>query len=199
MRVDTEQLGRYYASLSDGEFLNIERGELTEAAQKVYDGETARRRVTAPSAARPSAPVLAGNVDDDAVEAAEWLDDGVCACSFAVLPDGSSAQHAAEAEAALQHAGISCKVTLAQGDERAEHCLMVPGGLLFHAIGILDRDYFNAQQEDGWRSYFADLPDEEFAALDPEIMCAGMLDRAARLERVYREELARRDSELRQD
>jgi len=193
MRIDTEQLGRYYASLSDGEFLNIGRGELTEAAQKVYDAEAARRHVAPPVAAPPHAPILAEEEDNYTGEDPEWLDGAVCACAFADTHDGSSAANAGEARGALRHAGIPCHVTLTQGDDRAEHCVMVPGGLVFHAISILDRDFFNARQEVEWRTFFADLSDEEFSALDPAIMCAGILDRATRLERVYQEELARRN------
>ena len=40
----------------------------------------------------------------------------------------------------------------------------------------------------------AELSDEELRALNPEDICAGLLDRVERLTRVYTEEIARRRS-----
>ena len=43
MAIDVEHLRQHYASLSDEEFDNLDRSDLTEVAQKCYDNELARR------------------------------------------------------------------------------------------------------------------------------------------------------------
>ena len=43
-----------------------------------------------------------------------------------------------------------------------------------------------------WRSHFEALTDAQLRALTPDVICAGLADRIARLKRAYNEELARR-------
>jgi hypothetical protein len=69
---------------------------------------------------------------------------------------------------------------------------MVPGTLSLKAISILDRDLFNEEMEESWRAHFDELSDKELRVLHPDDLCAGRLDRAARLKRVYEEALAKR-------
>lgn len=156
MRIDTDELGRYYASISDEELCALDRSELSEAAQHVYDEEISRRKLEVRSA--------------NASEAEENRS-----------PPPSDIDATIVATPADPEGGFpgGCSV-------------MVPGALLIHATSVLDRDVFNAKQAAEWRTLFADLTDEELSALDPEIFCAGLLDRAARLKRAYREEVARR-------
>ncbi len=69
---------------------------------------------------------------------------------------------------------------------------MVPGALNLHATSVLDRDLFNADQEENWRTHLEALSDEELAKLSPQVFCAGLLDRAARLKKAYEDEVTRR-------
>jgi hypothetical protein len=83
------------------------------------------------------------------------------------------------------------------GDEPTEEGpgllkVMVPGVLNLKATSVLDRDLYNPRLEVEWRALFEDASDRELAALRPDVICAGLLDRAARLKRIYEEEVARR-------
>jgi hypothetical protein len=61
-----------------------------------------------------------------------------------------------------------------------------------HATSVLDRDLFNAQQEESWRAHLEVLSDAELSRLNPKVFCAGLLDRAARMKKAYEDEVARR-------
>jgi hypothetical protein len=69
---------------------------------------------------------------------------------------------------------------------------MVPGALNLKATSILDKEVFNPQLESDWRIHFASLTDGELGALNPDVICAGLVDRIARLKRVYNDEISRR-------
>jgi hypothetical protein len=71
---------------------------------------------------------------------------------------------------------------------------MVPGALSLKATSVLDRDLFNEELEETWRTHFDELSDQELRDLHADDLCAGLLDRAARLKRVYEEALVRRQS-----
>ena len=71
---------------------------------------------------------------------------------------------------------------------------MVPGALSLKAASVLDKEIFNPEVEAGWKTYFETLKDSELRALNPEILCAGLLDQVTRLKRAYAEEVARRRS-----
>jgi hypothetical protein len=73
-----------------------------------------------------------------------------------------------------------------------EYRALVPASLNLKAISVLDKEIFNADLEADWRAHFAALSDEELRALNPEIICAGLLDRVERLTRAYTDEIARR-------
>ena len=199
MRIDPQDLRRHYASLSDGEFGALDRNDLVEVAQKIYDEERARR-----VAARAQNAADASEADEDVVEAEEewdsetappWLPDAVSAYSFEMHRHHQDASDIAQVRAVLRAAGIPCYLVTEQTErEDVDVCsLMVPGALSLHATSVLDRDIFNEQQEEIWRSQLEALSDTDLGALNPRIFCAGFLDRAARLQRAYEEEMGRRN------
>ena len=191
MKIDTDYLRRHYAEISDEALREIERTELVEAAQKCYDEEVARRRSTpAPSAA----PVTREVVDDGDEADPSWLEGAACVCTFTNAPGSDSQFDAAEARDAIEAAGIPCHIALeATGEERrSEYRVLVPASRTLEAMSILDRDVFNARLEAEWTAHLAGLSDSELRALSPDLICAGLLDRAERLRRAYEDELARR-------
>ena len=203
MQIDLEYLREHYASLSDEALAAIDRSELVEAAQRCYDEEVARRE-PAPepdsgSVDEPPDDRAAANAGDD--EPLAWLADAACACTF-VAPAGhvhasNAAPDAARACDALQAAGIPCHLAVERlnpADSRpvTEYRVLVPGALTLHAVSVLDKEIFNAAQEADWRAHLVELSDEELRALDPDVFCAGLLDRAERLRRAYEDEIGRR-------
>lgn len=64
-----------------------------------------------------------------------------------------------------------------------EYQLMVPAPLNLKARSILDREIFNPQLEADWRLRFQSLTDRELGELNPSMICAGLVDRIARLKR----------------
>ncbi len=75
---------------------------------------------------------------------------------------------------------------------RRELRVMVPGGRTLEATSVLDKAIFNPEAEADWRTHLEELSEEDFAAIDPDVICAGFLDRAARLKQAYEDEHARR-------
>ena len=73
--------------------------------------------------------------------------------------------------------------------------VLVPQSLNLEAVSVLDVEIFNPQTEAEWRAHLACLSDDELRELKPEIICAGMLDRAERLKRAYIDEIARRSTD----
>lgn len=200
MQIDLETLRRHYMSLSDDELLAIERDDLTDTAQKCFDQEVERRGLIA-------APESEAAPDEEAHEEAtfrtgedpDWLQDAACACSFVSHPGGSAATDAENAREALQDAGIPCQVSAVEvaattGDQPAQHeyRVMVPGALNLTATSILDKVVFNPQLEADWRTHFASMTDQELGGLNPDVICAGLVDRIARLRRAYNDEISRR-------
>lgn len=200
MQIDLESLRRRYRSLSDEELLAVERNELTDAAQKCFDAEVERRGLAEAQESEP-AP------DEEALEGAtftagvdpDWMQDAACACSFVSQPGGPAASDAENAREGLQGAGIPCQVSAMEvapstGDQPAQHeyRVMVPGALNLKAASILDKEVFNPQLEADWRTHFASMTDQELGALNPDVICAGLVDRIARLKRAYNDEISRR-------
>ena len=200
MQIDLESLRRHYESLTDDELLAVERGELTAAGQKCFDEEMERRGLEEgqEAEAAPNEEAYEGNTLD-AVADPDWLEDAACACSFASQPDGSAATDAENAREVLQDAGMPCQVVAVEaaastGDQPAqyEYRVMVPGALNLKATSILDKELFNPQLEADWRIHFASMTDRELGALNPDVICAGLVDRVARLRRAYNDEISRR-------
>jgi hypothetical protein len=204
LKVDVEGIRQHYASLSDDELLEIDRDELTEVAQQCYDYEVTRRGLTgehetADEDLEPEDGKPAGAFD---AHEPDWLDDAACACSYYSRPADSAAGNAEAAREVLEAAGIPCRVSTAIVDPEPvdpnpapqhEFRVMVPGALNLKATAILDRDLFNADVEAEWRTHFEALSDADLRALTPDVICAGLQDRIARLKRAYNDEVARRN------
>lgn len=188
MQIDSEDLRRHYASLSDEELLTIDPAQLTPMARNCYDREIEARKLA----------FAAGSESDEITEEAEvlievdpnWPETAATACSYQLAGGSGPAEMACSV---LEAAGIPCEI-VQETDESGVELLSVavPGWLSLHASSVLDRDLFNAELEETWRTHFDHLSDEELSALDPDDLCAGLLDRAARLRHVYEESVARR-------
>lgn len=201
MQINLDDLREHYRSLTDDELLEIARDELTEAAQQCFDEEVARRGLAEPEAAAGDAePEYAGRHSGEfAEEGDDWLADAACACSFVTQPGGSAAEDAGSAREVLEQAGTPCQVSVvevapATSDQPPQHeyRVMVPGALNLKATSILDKEVFNPQLEADWRTHLQELTDDQLRALTPDVICAGLVDRIARLKRAYNDELARR-------
>jgi hypothetical protein len=199
MRINTEDLRRHYQSLPDGALEALDRAELTDAARMVYDEEVRRRGLISGKAAEwPDQPEDIEDLDVDAGPEPDWLNDAACACSF-YAPNQYSNDGAADASAALQAAGIPCHIVMHEEDPPKASVakqrylrVMVPVPLALHAMSVLDTAIFNAEQEAEWRAGLEMLSDNDLRKLKPEILCAGLLDRVARLQKAYEDELERR-------
>lgn len=199
MQIDTMYLREHYASLSDEAFAEINPDELVDAARKCYDEEAARRQPAPDQQEEPPETIdVDAPVDSGADDEPAWIDTAACACSFSQMREQTNADRTADACDALRAAGIPCHVVCEELDrERTEspvieYRVMVPGALALHATSILDRDLFNEDFIEDWKTHLEELPDRDLGALDPRIFCAGLLDRAERLKKAYGDELARR-------
>ena len=218
MAVDPKYLREHYGSLSDEGLLEMERGDLVEVAQQIYDEEMKRRGLASSGGAaghkaRYQAPVVAEeSAEDEEIDEAqfdeprsdgeepEWLDEGAEVYSLAVLPGQAPAPDAENARDLLVAAGIPCYLELSEIPEekssyaRAKHRLrlLVPGKLNLQATSILERDVFNPDFEAEWKNHLEMLSDEEVHAMHPQDTFCGLFDKVERVTRVYDEELARR-------
>lgn len=210
MRIDRQELGRHFSSLTDEELLSMRRDELTSTAQVIYDLEIARRGLGEKPGdegeIEKSDKGLEGVnelLDSDYPEP-EWLDNAVCVCSFDISPGSNSMERASLAQTVLQKAGIQSRLTSVRetfddgsGSERTSVNVMVPIGLALHASSILERDLFNEEHETEWQTQLNAYSDKDLLALDPDIFCAGPLDRAARMKKVYAKEMTKRKLKVR--
>jgi hypothetical protein len=205
MRIDQRELGRHYSSLADEELLSMRRNELTSTAQVIYDLEIARRglgeKLAGEEEIEKSDKGLEGvnELLDSEYPEPEWLDNAVCVCFFDISPGSNSMERASLAQTVLQNAGIQSHLTPVRetsddgsGSERKSINVMVPIGLTLHASSILERDLFNEEHETEWQTQLNVYSDRDLLALDPDIFCAGPLDRAARMKKVYADEMAKR-------
>jgi hypothetical protein len=205
MRIDGQELGQHYSSLTDEELLSMRRDDLTRTAQAIYDLEIAHRGLGETpedeEEIEKSDKDLEGvnELLDSEYPEPEWLDNAVCVCSFDILPGNNSMERASLSQTVLQKAGIQSHLTLVRetsddgsGSERTIVNVMVPIGLALHASSILERDLFNEEHETEWQTQLNVYSDKDLLALDPDIFCAGSLDRAARMKKVYAKEMAKR-------
>jgi hypothetical protein len=192
MQISREDLSRHYASLSDAELLAICPNELTDLALQCYGREVERRHLSEETESDDSEP----EIDSHDEVSLDWLDTAVTACSFEVGSGRRYAEDAARACTILRDAGIPSQVVTEHQDGVSPDLIsvMVPGALSLKATSVLDRDLFNEELEQTWRIHFQELSDEELRVLHADDLCAGLLDRAARLKRIYEEELVRRRS-----
>jgi len=226
MQIDRRELGKQIASLSDDELLNTKREDLTEVAQRIYDLEIANRGLGGASATnrRIETTEASFSAGDDPSEASfsaddyqndgetsdpDWHQSGVVVCSMTDQPGEDAADRISKAQMALQAAGIPSHLSVKR-ESREAHALfsypqdrynlleiLVPVRYAMHAQGIMDRDVFNDEFETYWRDHIGLLSSEDLLALDPEIFCIGLLDKIARMKRVYAEEMAKRNLKVR--
>jgi len=205
MKVDAEYLRRHYASLSDESLLELNRHELVQDAQIIYDAEMAARQLKhiARPAARPEprAPAKAkiefDHADPGNGETPEWVEGAAEIFSGRDEPGTGPPQSLIDARAALEAGGIPCYMELIVDPEHVSKeekrwRLLVPGNLAFPATGIMTRDVFNTDFENDWKSHLELMSDEELRLMTPEVAFCGLYDRLERIERAYQEEIARR-------
>ena len=205
MRIDRRELGRQYALMEDEALLDLSRDDLTDAAQKIYDLEIARRGLNKNLPSREEKGVQnGGSPQCDAIlqgadPTPDWIEDAIVACSFVSSPGNAATEKASRAQTALKAACIPSHLGMTlepeAGDGHSSHetwNVLVPVELAPHAASILDRDLLNEEFEAEWRDQLNMLSDKDLLVLDPEVFCAGLLDRVARMQRVYAEEIGRR-------
>ncbi|MBN1566300.1 MAG: hypothetical protein JXA73_00520 [Acidobacteria bacterium] len=225
MQIDRRKLGKHVASLSDEELLNTKWEDLTDVAQRIYDLEIAHRGLDRASTTRrietTEASLDAGDYqteasfgaddyqDDGETSDPDWHQSGVVVCGIMDQPGEDAADRISKAQMALQAAGIPSHLSVKR-ESREAHALsayprdhydvmeiLVPVRYAMHAHGIMDRDVFNDEFETHWRDHLGLLSSEDLLALDPEIFCIGLLDKIARMKRVYAEEMAKRNLKAR--
>jgi hypothetical protein len=214
VKLDPEFLRQHYASLSDGALLALDRADLVEMAQGIFDDEV-RRRDLSPSGRHrraDAAPVFSTPLEpsdedadaDDPSSAGEglpgWLEDAAEVYAHSVSSAAQAPEASVNARDALEAAGIPCLLELyeEQEEEPAPPArthrwrLMVPGKLSQRAASVLDRDVFNPEFEAGWKAHLEALSDQDLREMHPQVAFCGLFDRIERINRAYDEEIARR-------
>jgi hypothetical protein len=197
MKLNTDDLRRHYASLSDEALREIDRSELVETARACYDYELAQREPG--KVVRGSDPEGFDEEEmqeglDQGGDTPDWAAEAACVLSLASSRGRSDAE---DARVVLENAGVPCYLELCdiEPDDplplQSEYRVMVPSALSLRATSVLDQEIFNEKTEAGWRTHFEALPDEELFG-KKEILLGGILDRVARISRAYDEEVARR-------
>jgi hypothetical protein len=209
MQLDPEYLRRHYASLSDEALLAVDRAELVEMAQTILDDEVGRRDLARGTRRTHGPHITPGEpaphyeeveVDGEPAQAGDkpnWLEEAAEVYSYAVLtgtPDASNARDVLEA------AGIPCFLDLWEIPQEKSDVpqpthmwrVMVPGKLNLRATSVLERDIFNQEFVDIWKTHLEALSDDEVREMNPEVAFCGLFDRIERVNRVYDEEIARR-------
>jgi hypothetical protein len=211
MQLDPEYLRRHYDSLSDEALLAVDRNELVEMAQKILDDELGRRglnplrdtRRTHITPTQPDPPDGEAEFDGEPPAAGDkpsWLEDAAEVYSHADLPGTTHAADAENARDVLQAAGIPCYLELFEISHETSAApepahrwrLMVPGKLNLRATSVLEREIFNQEFEDDWKTHLEALSDADLRAMNPQVAFCGLFDRIERVNRVYDEEIARR-------
>jgi hypothetical protein len=199
MQIDLQELQQHYSAMDEDQLLSIDREDLTKEAQSVYDYEIKRRKFNKKIITKENAEEGADVFNrkhvffDDEREDSGQMENGACACSFTEQHGSDAARTAAKAMEALQAAEIPCWIAETKEEEHKTLNVMVPGSLIMHATSIVDRDVFNDEYEFEWRTHLESLSDKELSILDPQLICAGMLDRVARIKKTYAAEMTRRD------
>jgi hypothetical protein len=191
MEVDTEYLQRYYSSLSDEGFSEIDRADLVEAAQKCYDKELGRRQLDLPD----EKSIFSSSHE----EKPEWINEAAEVYSANSIVGTDAGKDADKVRSVLQAAGIPCYVDVCEDppDEVASGAVhrwrvSVPGRLSMRATSILDRDIFNDEFEAIWRTHLEMLTDQELSDAEPKEIFCGLFDRIERVVTSYNDELSRR-------
>jgi len=198
--VSIRDLQTHYASLSREALLEIDPDHLTPVARGVYLQELNSRGLQ-PGAVEIVEEDVVYEDQGDEVEVFEieedWLEHATIAVSYWGNLHSDEARKAELARDILTEAGIPCEISAIEPDPedtqaRYEYRVLVPDSLNLRAMSVLDQQIFNDEVEADWRAHFGMLTDGQLYALRPEVTCAGMLDRVARLKRAYEDEVARR-------
>lgn len=196
MQLDLESLRHQYQSLSDEALLEIDRSDLVPDARTCYEAEVKRRKLlSAVSNETELSPTATAEITKP-----DWAGDAAEVFTELAPAGYNAAERAQNARDALNAAGIPCYLEYAELPEEPENDppssyewrVLVPGNLHLQAMSILDRDIFNQEFEDEWRTHLGMLCDSEVRELIPENCFCGLFDRIERINRVYAEELARR-------
>lgn len=201
MAIDIEHLKRHYAGLSDDALLALDRDELVEEARKCLDEEIASRGVeelpesddAVVDDGDEEAPAPSEiNTDWEGAEAPEWIEESAMVFSAANYP-GASSDPIANACAALLAANIPCFVQTFEIDPpNGEWRVLVPDHQSYRAMSVLERDLFNVEFEEGWKTHLELLSDHELREMNPRYSFCGLFDKIERVVRTYNEELNRR-------
>jgi hypothetical protein len=201
MQPDPEYLRQHYTSLPDEALLEVDRADLVETAQTIFDLEVGRRKLVRQQDARQPDPPDDGGEMHGAGEEPGWLEEAAEVYGYAVQSSAANAPDAAvDARDALEAAGIPCVLDLYEmprekspsSYETHRWRLMVPGKLNLQAASVLERDIFNAEFEAGWKMRLEEFSDDELREMSPQVAFCGLFDRIARVNRAYEEEIARR-------
>jgi len=202
MPTDLQYLRQHYASLSDDALLAIDTSDLVETAQKCYHEELKRRDLTTGRRVRDEEPKdsdITELADGDADEL-DWLEDAAEVYSRVDRPGNTPGADISDARDALEAAGIPCYVDLAERPEEPSASpeqtsiwrVLVPGNLNLRAASVLDRDIFNQDFEQTWKTHMETLSDTELRQMSPEIVFCGLFDRVERVKKAYADEMVRR-------
>ena len=210
MKLDPDFLRQHYASLSDESLLELDRSELVDVAQQIFDEEIKQRGLDSPPAppsyaiSHSSEPAEEEYEFDNRPAGADgtpaWLEEGAEVYADNAYIGRPPAEHATAGRDALEEAGIPCHLELyeipreesAQPNPTHRWRLMVPGELSQRAANVLDRDVFNPEFEEDWKTHLHSLSDKDLRATSPQDAFLGLYDRIARLNKAYHEELVRR-------
>ncbi len=199
MKIDTDQLRRHFASLSDEALMAVNREDLVDAAQAIYDEEVAQRERTRPALSDEEREDEENYDTPDDGGRPEWLADAAQIFTQSDLPGRQSAQEAENVRDVLEAAGIPCFLEISEVHEDVsppthwkEWRVFVPGKLNQRAASIIERDIGNPTFEEQWKAHLEELSDRDLRAMDPESVFCGLFDRVERITRVYNDELVRR-------
>ena|SRR5688572_2018330 len=206
MPIDPEDIRKHYASMNDDALLLVEREDLTREAQKIFDAEIQRRGIDVSESKKDDEGMaeegrfFRSATEDDEEEGPDEheLGNTFTVTTFSGTPAGIA--DATDARTALLAAGIPCEVTEHQidpadepvADPYREYRVMVPDAFGLQAASVLDTAIFNARVEADWKTQLESLSDDELKALNVDALCAGLLDKAERLRKAYKREVARR-------
>ncbi len=185
--------------------MEVDRADLVEAAQRIFDEEVRHRELSRPRRpVRSPIPLEADDQADEEVEldestaddsAPDWLEDAVEVYSMSAADSNQPSAGALDAREALEAAKIPCYLDRHEetaGEWQYRWRVLVPGIFIHRATSVLDRDIFNEEFESGWKAYMAQLTEAELRTMQPEYAFCGLYDKVERINRAYDEELARR-------
>jgi hypothetical protein len=200
MKPDADYLRQHYALLSDEALLEIDRDDLVDLAQQLYDHELARRNLNEieeaaeegdePARAEEKARFEPSGSD----EPPEWLDEAAEVFSSTFRPGASTAaDEVYTAREVIERGGIPCYLDTVPEEGGTSRCrVLVPGKFNMRAASLLDKEIFNADFESEWRTHLEALSDDELAEMNPREAFCGLFDRVERVTRAYNREIARR-------